>query len=236
MVVYVFLKLFPAIDKEKIANARKMFEETTAYEYVKGSLDDLDHVTIRGPPGSGKTTMLLILLDDFKKKRFKVRFVPDLRQFDFRRQVNLKSPTLIVFDDVFGTSVSTPETTSLAQKLLDDIDSHFNFNGNTDPECTRNLLKVVFSTITKIPKDVQPYIKKYKHPLLRDSSIYDVSIDLTFEDKGRILRKHLGSFAHVTMPTEKEIDDISKLEYKYVGFPYICQLFANEGKRECQQF
>ncbi|XP_071112675.1 ankyrin-2-like [Haliotis cracherodii] len=227
--------------EQRVESAKDIFVKTEAYENVTDALENDGHVFITGSPGSGKTTMALYIMSVYKKKKYTVRFLEDVKAFTVQKHFK-HVPTLFVLDDVFGRFAPTPEINVRCNKVFDFLETHFkqleekrkNQNDgdrNKDDEASghpENPLKIIMSSRTNISNHpiVTSMLQKYKTSLFRKSTIADLTIyELKELEKEEILKKHLAK-ARIDL-AQSEITKIAKLEYKTLGFPYICQLFAD---------
>ncbi|XP_048239781.1 serine/threonine-protein phosphatase 6 regulatory ankyrin repeat subunit A-like isoform X1 [Haliotis rufescens] len=240
----------PDMVREKMKSAKDIFVETEAYENVYDALEHDGHVLISGSPGSGKTTMALYIMDKYRRKKYHVQFEDDVADFKVEDHVNLKVPTLLVLDDVFGRFAPTSEKKVRCTKIFDYLKTHFKSleekrKKTQDEDKTKGVeaseitLKVIMSSRTNICKHqiVTTMLNKYKTSLFRQSTIADLTIsELKEHEKESILRKHLVK-SKLDL-TEHDIKTITRLEYKTLGFPYICQLFADSfsSKDEAVKF
>ncbi|XP_046581763.1 uncharacterized protein LOC124289201 [Haliotis rubra] len=232
----------PDMVKKKMKLAKDIFVKTEAYRNVYDALENDGHVLISGSPGSGKTTMALYIMGKYRRKKYYVKYVDDVAHFKVERHVNLKVPTLLVLDDVFGRFAPTSEVKVHCTKILDYLETHFkcleekrkkrqNDDESKDDKASatpETSLKVIMSSRTNISRHqlVSTMLRKYKTSLFRPSTIADLTIsELKEHEKESILRKHLPK-ARFDL-NEHEIKHIASLEYKTLGFPYICQLFAD---------
>ncbi|XP_067674104.1 ankyrin-2-like [Haliotis asinina] len=232
----------PGMVKKNMKSAKDIFVKTEAYENVCDALENDGHVFVSGSPGSGKTTMALYIMGKYRRKKYYVKYVDDVAHFKVERHVDLKVPTLLVLDDVFGRFAPTSEVKVHCTKIFDYLETHFkrleekrkkrqdddeskDDKASASPETS---LKVIMSSRTNIFKHqlVSTMLRKYKTSLFRPSTIADLTIyELKEHEKESILRKHLPK-ARFDL-SEHEIKHIASLKYKTLGFPYICQLFAD---------
>ncbi|XP_067675639.1 uncharacterized protein [Haliotis asinina] len=228
--------------KKDMKSAKDIFVKTEAYENVCDALKNDGHVLVSGSPGSGKTTMALYIMGKYRRKKYHVKYVDDVAHFKVERHVDLKVPILLVLDDVFGRFAPTSEVKVHCTQIFDYLETHFkrleekrekrqdgdeskHDKASASPETT---LKVLMTSRTNISKHqlVSTMLRKYKTSLFRPSTIADLTIsELKEHEKESILRKHLPK-ARFDL-SEHEIKHITSLEYKTLGFPYICQLFAD---------
>ncbi|XP_048239788.1 uncharacterized protein LOC125371595 [Haliotis rufescens] len=198
----------PDMVREKMKSAKDIFVKTTAYENVYDALENVGHVLISGSPGSGKTTMALYIMGRYRKKKYNVKFIDDVAGFKVELYVNLKVPTLLVLDDVFGRFAPTSEVKVRCTKIFDYLETHFKRleekrRKTQDEDKTKGdeasgtpeiSLKIIMSSRTNICKHqiVTTMLNKYKTSLFRQSTIAELKIsELKEHEKESILRKHL---------------------------------------------
>ncbi|XP_041348860.1 uncharacterized protein LOC121368269 [Gigantopelta aegis] len=227
-------KTLPKLLEVKIKSAKKVFVETKSYCSVRSSLEKNGYVTITGGSGSGKTTMALMLMEEYRQRDHAVFFIENIEDLDLDKMVEIKQPKLLVIDDVMGSVSATQDRIVAFNKVFDfladmlqntsstsgsDMQDHFQNEKN---------IKVIFTSKTWLLKESKCHIKHHLY------SYFTQSVDLSNSQMSEqelkdILSKHLTNKGHSVSQDDvsKICTNISKEGDTALGFPYVCQLFSS---------
>ena len=209
--------------------------ETQRYHLVKSALERYGYVTITGGPGSGKTTMALMLLEEYSKKDHAVYFIENVDELDLDKMLDIKQPKLLVIDDVMGSMSTTQDRIIAFNKVFDILADMLQNTCNTsssdvqDDFQNESNMKVILTSKTWLLEESKCYIKHHLYSYFTESVIDLSNAKMSEQELKDILCKHLINKGHSVSE-----DDISKICIStsndgetVLGFPYVCQLFSS---------
>ncbi|XP_048250897.1 serine/threonine-protein phosphatase 6 regulatory ankyrin repeat subunit B-like isoform X1 [Haliotis rufescens] len=221
------------IDRE-INNTRTLFVETENFKKVREMLETFHHVTISGAPGAGKTSMALMLGDEYRTQGYELVMVEDLSQ------VNLSDwqghDVCVIFDDIFQMAGSLMDVPRFKHLLYDlhlclaqckdrserRYESMQQESGEEERRDNQSDMYFIFTTETSALGHAM--LKLEGHPICFFSNSTLASLSYTPEEKKEIWMKHKHHYKCKANVDEMELGECDK---QTVGFPLVCKLFSS---------
>ncbi|XP_071099011.1 uncharacterized protein [Haliotis cracherodii] len=113
------VNLLSETHEQKIQDIQKVFVKTEAFEDVKERLQIVGHVTISGAPGSGKTSMALMLGGEYRRQGYELVLVEDVDKVQLSDFLDKDRDVCVIFDDMFKTFRSYTDVPRLTHFLYD---------------------------------------------------------------------------------------------------------------------
>ncbi|XP_046578687.1 uncharacterized protein LOC124286366 [Haliotis rubra] len=225
----------------KLEHLKKYFVDIHALQTAKQLLEKYGHASICGAPGDGKTSIALMICEEYQQQGYETVFVEDIQLFNVDTISKRQSHMLVVFDDIFGSvtfSLNLEKIHKLFSALDDDRaktaadtevskkkkkDEEGKDKSKDEPPVYR--LKLVFTSRTYNWKEGCSRLHQYKVDLLTTEAVLDMAKDcLTTEEKKRVLCSYKSK--HPTCDiSEKDMCIITDSKHNIFGFPLISKLF-----------
>ncbi|XP_046336894.2 ankyrin-3-like isoform X2 [Haliotis rufescens] len=219
--------------EEVIKDIKKAYVETETFKKVKEKLETFGHVTISGAPGSGKTSMALMLGDEYRWQGYELVLVEDVDKVQLSDYMDKDEDVCVIFDDMFKAVRSYTDLFSLKHLLYDLQVLLEQCGGRAERryECLqqepsedqrkvsqRNIL-LIFTAETD---SLEWAMSKLEDQRVFQSSSH-VRLGFTREEKEALWRKYRCLY---TSRAEVDVNKIISCEETTVGFPLVCKLFA----------
>ncbi|XP_046570545.1 uncharacterized protein LOC124278815 [Haliotis rubra] len=224
----------------KVEHLKKYFVNIHALQTAKQLLEKYGHASICGAPGDGKTSIALMICEEYQQQGYETVFVEDIQLFDVDTISKRQSHMLVVFDDIFGSvtfSLNLEKIHKLFRALVDDRaktaadaevskkkkDEEGKDKSKEEPPVYK--LKLLFTSRTYNWKEGCSRLRQYKVDLLRAEAVLDMAKDcLTTEEKKRVLCSYKSKHPACDI-SEKDMCIITDSKHNIFGFPLISRLF-----------
>ncbi|XP_071099055.1 serine/threonine-protein phosphatase 6 regulatory ankyrin repeat subunit B-like [Haliotis cracherodii] len=219
--------------EEVIRDIKKAYVETETFKKVKEKLETFGHVTISGAPGSGKTSMALMLGAEYRKQGYELVLVEDVDKVQLSDFLDKGTDMCVIFDDMFKAVGSYTNPFSLKHLLYDFQVLLEQCGGRSERryECLqqepsedqrkvnqRNML-LVFTAETD---NLEWAMSKLEGQRVFQSSSH-VRLGFTREEKEALWRKYRYLYK---CRAEVDVNQVMSYKETTVGFPLICKLYA----------
>ncbi|XP_048256997.1 serine/threonine-protein phosphatase 6 regulatory ankyrin repeat subunit C-like isoform X2 [Haliotis rufescens] len=229
------VNLLSETDERKIKDIQSIFVETEAFEEVKERLQMVGHVTISGAPGSGKTSMALMLGAEYRRQGYELVLIEDVDKVQLSDFLDKDRDVCVIFDDMFKTFRSytdMPRLTHLLYDLLTLLEqcksrSERSYESLRQESRADQRVMVhlnIFCIFTSETNNLEHTLS-----MLEDQPISEIiltkttSLCYTHEESKAIWLNHKRQYK---CRADVDMNKIIALMETTVGFPLACKLFS----------
>ncbi|XP_046577486.1 uncharacterized protein LOC124285317 [Haliotis rubra] len=236
------------LSQESVRNRVQALEEVFVGVHTLGTtrhlLDKHGHVSICGAPGDGKTSIALMLCEEYRNQNYETLFVENIEHFEVDTITERRSNMMIVFDDIFGC-VTFPVNLEKINRVLRVLaDSLTAPDGKHDEKRRRKKkdpeegpesedtssshafkLRFIFTSRTYNWNEGCSKFHQYKINLFSTETIIDLTKDFLTPDEKRLLLSSFKKKAQNCDMSDENIKAIIHSQNSQFGFPLICSLF-----------
>ncbi|XP_071099027.1 uncharacterized protein [Haliotis cracherodii] len=221
----------PGSLEQKINDIEGLFVKTESFKKAKERLETFGHVTISGAPGSGKTSMALMLGADYRKQGYELVLIEGVDKVQLSDYREKDKDVCVIFDDMFKTVRSYFDMPRLKHVLydlhmrLEQCESrserrYQRLQQQSREEQRKPEQSNICVKFTAETNNLQHAMSKLGGQHIFTSSS-DVKLTCTKEEKETLwlnYKRHYGC--------KMDVKNIFAYEKTAVGFPLECKLFS----------
>ncbi|XP_048250940.1 serine/threonine-protein phosphatase 6 regulatory ankyrin repeat subunit A-like isoform X2 [Haliotis rufescens] len=217
----------------QMKDIKDLFIETESFNLVKEKLKTFGHVTISGAPGSGKTSMALMLGAEYRKQGYELVLVEDVGTVQLSDCLGQGKGVCAIFDDIFqkGGFLDVHRLRQVLYELHGHLEQwrtkletrYHSLQQTRGAEQRRTDHPNLYLIFTTDSNNLECAMSKLEgHIFFQNSSVVDLTKSKKLEEKKAIWLIHK---RHYKCETDVDVSTIIAYE-ETVGFPLACKLFS----------
>ncbi|XP_067651335.1 ankyrin-1-like [Haliotis asinina] len=228
----------------RVQALKEVFVNVHTLETTRHVLDKHGHVSICGAPGDGKTSIALMLCEEYRNQKYETLFVENIEHFEVDTITERRSDMMIIFDDIFGCvtfPVNLEKINRVLRVLADSLTAPDGKHGekrrkkkkepmedqeSVDTSSSHTFkLRFIFTSRSYNWNEGCSKFHQYKINLFSTETVIDLTKDFLTPDEKRLLLVSFKKKAQNCDMSDEDIKAIIHSQNSQFGFPLTCSLF-----------